>query len=173
MVEMAGVLAIIAVLATMLVPKVLSAINDSRINSTVGSLNAAKSAAATYFGNTGVFTNSTNFDLVLVSGEYLERPFATKMGSGSMVWVTAAPGNGGAGYTFDGVYTNTATANGASQVVECLISNVNIMDAWTLSQRYDGTTLSAANSSSADGKGRVTYTFSSGSGTVYIYLGHR
>ena len=60
MVEMTGVLAVIAILATMLVPKVLSAINDSRLNSTVGSLNAVKSATATYFGNTGIFRSDTN-----------------------------------------------------------------------------------------------------------------
>ena len=172
MVEMTGVLAVIAILATMLVPKVLSAINDSRLNSTVGSLNAVKSATATYFGNTGIFTNASNFDLTLVSLEYLERPFACRIGNGSLVQVVAAPGGPGgtSGYTFDGVTTNTLTA---SAVVECLISNVPIVDAWNLSQRLDGTSLSAASSAANDLRGRVAYNFASGSGTVYVYMGHR
>ena len=171
MVEMTGVLAVIAVLAAMLVPKVLSAINDSRLNAVVGSVNAMKSATATYFSNTGVFTNAANFDLTLVTMEYLERPFTCKVGSGSLVQVASAPGGPSLqGYAFDGINTNTATAN---NVVECLISNVPIADAQQLSLRIDGAGLSASNAAAADYRGRVAYGFSSGSGTVFIYLGHR
>lgn len=170
MVEMVGVLAVIGILAAMLTPKILSSINDSRLNNTVVSLNSVKSAVAAYFSKTGVFTNASNFDLTLVSLEYLERPFACKIGSGSLVQVVNGPGNGTAGYTFDGVTTNTL---GASSVVECLISNVYIADALDLSTRIDGTSLSATNNTTADGRGRVTYGFTSGSGTVYVYLAHR
>jgi len=170
MVEMVGVLAVIAILASMLTPKILSAINDARLNSTVGSLNAVKAATVNYFGKYGNFTNTANFDNLLVSLEFLERPFDCRLGSGADVQVVSGPGAAGAGYKFDGITTNTASAG---VVVECLISNVYIADAWDLSRRIDGDSLSATNSSTADTAGRVVYSYATGKGTVYIYMAHR
>ena len=66
-----------------------------------------------------------------------------------------------------------SSISNAATVVECLLSNVAIADAWELSRRIDGDSLSAANGSSTDDKGRVAYNYANGSGTVYIYIGHR
>lgn len=170
MVEMVGVLAVIAVLAAMLTPKILSAVNDARINSTVSSLNAVKGATVNYFSKYGNFTNMTSFDNLLVTLEFLERPFDCRVGSGADCQVVSGPGFAGLGYKFDGVTTNTASAG---VVVECLISNVYIADAWALSLQMDGAALSATNNSTADTSGRVEYNFSSGKGTVYVYMAHR
>jgi prepilin-type N-terminal cleavage/methylation domain-containing protein len=170
LVEMVGVLAIIAIMASMLTPKIFSAVNEARLNNTVGSLDSIKTATVNYFGKYGNFTNTTDFDMTLVALEFLDRPFACRIGTGGDVQVVSGPGAGGLGYKFDGVTTNTAAA---SAVVECVLSNVAVADAWELSRRIDGDTLSASNGSSADTRGRVVYTNSAGLGLVYVYVAHR
>ena len=170
MVEMVGVLAVIAIMAAMLTPKIMSSINDARLNSTQGSLDATKAAVVNFYSKYGSFTNQLNFDQLLVTLEYLERPFDCRIGSGSDVQIVAGPGAGGFGYKFDGINTNTATAG---NVVECAITNVPIADAQALSVLIDGAALSASNQITSDLRGRVVYSFSSGSGMVYVYLAHR
>ena len=171
LVEMVGVLAVISILASMLVPKIFSAINDARLGSTVGSIDGLKSATVSYYSKYGTLPITNSFDGMLVSSEFLERPFDCKIGVGDLVQGVAGPaGPTGAGYKLDG--TVGLTSNAAT-VVQCLISNVAIADAWELSKRVDGDSLSAANASSADDKGRVAYSFTSGSGVVYVYIGHR
>lgn len=170
MVEMVGVLAVIAIMAAMLTPKIMSTINDARLNATAGSLDATKAAVVNYYSKYGSFTNQLNFDTMLVTLEFLERPFDCRIGNGSDVQVVAGPGAGGYGYKFDGVNTNTASAG---SVVECAITNVAIADAQQLSLSIDGMALSATNLTTSDLRGRVVYSFTSGSGIVYVYLAHR
>lgn len=170
LIEMVGVLAVIAILAALLVPKIFSAINDSRFSSTVSTLNSCKTATMSYFGKVGQFTTTNNFDAVLVSGDYLERPFAAKLGTGGSMQVVAGPGGAGAGYALDGV--TSATTN--SMVVQCVITSVPIADAVELSKRIDGDSLSASNLTAADNSGRVVYAAPSGGNTdVYVYMAHK
>ena len=180
LIEMVGVLAVIALLAAILVPKVFSAINNARYSNTVSSLNAVKTAAVDYFGKYGRFgeiggakfstTSSNAWDKVLVAENFLERPFDTRLGDTPTIKVVTSsgttPGTGNC-FALNGV---NAIPDG-STVVVATIANVLAVDAWELSKRVDGEALSATNSTSACTLGRVTYP--AGGGTVTIYLVHR
>src|SRR5687767_9385228 len=53
LIEMIGVLAVIAILASMLIPKIFEAINSSRINNAVQSYNTIKTAVMDHYGKYG------------------------------------------------------------------------------------------------------------------------
>src|SRR6266571_1834214 len=53
LIEMIGVLAVIAILASMLIPKIFEAINSARINNTVQSYNSIKTAVLDHYGKYG------------------------------------------------------------------------------------------------------------------------
>jgi len=94
LVEMIGVLAIVAILASLLVPRVFSAINRAKINSSVLSVNTIKSAVIEAYSETGSFTdaggnaldpsdlsNVTPFDdTVLLTRQLIDKPFTCKIG---------------------------------------------------------------------------------------------
>ena len=96
LVEMIGVLAIIAILASLLLPRIFSAINDARVTSAALAVNSVRSAAMTHFGKYGRFgdvNGSAITDLttpaatnwaqeVLLRGGFLEKPFETKISDG-------------------------------------------------------------------------------------------
>jgi len=187
LIEMIGVLAVIAILAALLVPKVFSAINDARINGTCISCDTVKTAIADHYGKYGKFdqvfgTNAlptpiAGYDTnILMPEGLLDKPFIAKVAGGdpqassNLELVTGANANGGAGYRLDGV--NVGTSN-AQYVVEAVLSQVAAADAKDLNDRIDGTALGAA-AGQADNRGRVEYgSASNGTTTVYIYLTHR
>lgn len=198
LVEMIGVLAIIAVLAAMLVPRVFSAINDSRINSAVMSYNGVKSAAMMYFGKYGKFgkgggatlvlatdTNAAaSWDKVVLLGDgLLEKPFQVKVGDSSTVQVvasvaaTTAATASNAAYNLDGSTTAPSVENEASGgqfVIEAIITGVSQDDARDLNTRIDGSDATLGETSAGvDTKGRVKYDTSAGPGTVHIYVAHK
>src|SRR5438105_9877639 len=53
LIEMIGVLAVIAILASMLIPKIFEAINSARINNTIQSYNSIKTAVLDHYGKFG------------------------------------------------------------------------------------------------------------------------
>jgi len=170
LIEMVGVLAVIAILAALLVPKIFAAINDSRFSNTVATLNSCKTATMSYFGKAGQFPSTNAFDQLLVASDYLERPFATKLGTSGFMQVVVGPGAGGQGYVLDGATTNATAAN---MVVECVISNVPAADAVELSTRVDGLSLSTNSLTAGENLGRVSYAPPAGSPlvtTVYVYM---
>jgi prepilin-type N-terminal cleavage/methylation domain-containing protein len=180
LIEMVGVLAVIALLAAILVPKVFTAINNARYSNTVSSLNAVKTAATDYFGKYGRFgeiggakfnTASSNaWDKVLVAENFLERPFDTKLGDTPAIKVVTSSGTtAGSSYCF--ALNGVDVIPTGSSVVVGTVENVLPADALELSKRMDGDTLSATNTAVADTLGRVTYP--AGAGTVTIYLMHR
>src|SRR6266542_3630066 len=106
LIEMIGVLAVIAILASLLIPKIYEAINNARINNAALSYNTVKSALADHYAKFGSLTSSngtvitagtgeaTNFDKVLITEAFLDKPFNVKIGTGSYVEVvTGLAGN--------------------------------------------------------------------------------
>jgi prepilin-type N-terminal cleavage/methylation domain-containing protein len=191
LIEMVGVLSIIAILAALLVPRVMAALNDARLNNVVSSYNAVKSAAITYYGKYGTFANTngtaltlgslnaTNWDArVLLSEGLLERPFGPRIGDAAYVQVVAAPADGtvavtgaNSAYSLDGGTTGNDVADGTF-VVECVVKTTELTDARELSRRIDGDSLSTTNGGS-DKVGRVKYDFGTAkSGDLHMYVAH-
>ena len=106
LIEMIGVLAVIAILASLLIPKIYEAINNSRISNAALSYNTVKTALADHYAKWGSLTSSngtvitagtgeaTNFDKVLITEGFLDKPFQVKIGSGSYIQVVAGSGAG-------------------------------------------------------------------------------
>src|SRR6266404_8833834 len=95
LIEMIGVLAVIAILAAVLIPKVFEAINNARVNNAAMSLNAIKTACVDHYAKFGSFpvdgtttpptaltTPYVGFDTILVKEGLSDKPFAVKIGDG-------------------------------------------------------------------------------------------
>ncbi len=192
LVEMVGVLGVIAVLAGLLIPKMFASLNEARINEAVTGYNAIQSASTTYFGKYGRFggiegaayasgTTVTNWDsAVLMVERLIDKAFIPRLAelvnvvvSDCVASTTTTTGSNSA-YDLDGNTSyNTNDAFGA-KLVECVLFNVALEDAWELSRRVDGPSMSAATKTTAqDLKGRVKYEFTGGTGTVRIYVAHK
>jgi prepilin-type N-terminal cleavage/methylation domain-containing protein len=211
LVEMIGVLAIIAILTSLLIPKIFQVINDAKISNALVSYNSAKAAAAAHYGKWGGFreANGTaissypreDWDDVLVSGGYLETPFAVKIGNGqqgatsgsrlrvvdissltSSSSVTAGDSDTSGSYCLT-ENTNTTSVphvdTTGSYLVEAVIPGVSIQDAVELNRRIDGAAAGFGqqtwtNNVTADFTGRVKWQKGSGGeATVYMYIAHR
>lgn len=83
LVEMIGVLAIIAILAVVIVPKVFAAISSSRVNSTIVSVDAVKTATTDFIAKYGVLPTTggnARFDDLLRTAGFMDERFASKLG---------------------------------------------------------------------------------------------
>jgi type II secretory pathway pseudopilin PulG len=192
LIEMIGVLAVIAILASLLIPKVVGSINDARVNGVCVSLATLRTAAVEHMGKYGQLnalfgTNSltgsggivvANYDTqILIPEGLLDKPFSTPIGSSAVVQLVAGgseasgafhPGGSSGGYWLDGT-ASTSTTN-EQFVLEAVISGVSARDAKSLNDLLDGPALGAV-PGAADGAGRVEYVApASGATTVYIYL---
>ena len=155
LIEMVGVLAVIAILAALLVPKIFAAINDSRISSAVSGVNACKTATMTYFGKTAAFPLTTTtdaasilatrFDQVLVDEKLMDQLLSCKIAeTASSARVTpitaaadaAAVAGDGTCFSLDGVTPITGV-----KVVYIKLEGVTASDAKELSRRSTGKTL--------------------------------
>ena len=186
LVEMIGVLAVIAVLAGLLVPRVFSAIGQSRINTAALGYNSLKSASLLYFGKYGKFadvggvagTNSANWDAgVLLPEGFIEKKFETQLAATTTVALVAASASGavvvGTAGTYDLGNTGLNSAIGTS-VIEAVLTGVSADDAKELNDRIDGAALGATTGSSSDLKGRVKYDIATGTtGAVHLYIAHK
>jgi len=194
LIEMIGVLAVIAILASLLIPKVFEAINDARVNSAAVGCNTVKTAVTYHFAKFGTLLSNggvalttgvgaaTNFDKVLVSEGYLDKAFIVKIGDGSAnTRIEIVPGQSSAtaatpsntAYDLDGIVSTPLNDAGpaGSSVVQAVITGVAEIDAKDLNDRLDGASLGVALGNS-DAKGRVKYA-AGATTTVYIYLTHR
>jgi len=188
LIEMIGVLAVIAILASMLIPKIFEAINNSKINNAAVSYNTVKTALADHYAKFGSLLSSngtvfatgtyaaTNYDKMLVAEGFLDKTFQVKIGTtNTHVQVVTTQASGATPCTTDSAYDLDGTGgNDASGgvVVEAVITGVTENDARDLSLRLDGDALSTAATGADDLLGRVKYALGSPT-TVYIYVTHR
>ena len=201
LIEMIGVLAVIAILAAMLIPRVFSAIADAKINNAVVSTETIKTALADHYGKYGKFdaiygtngitvpSGATGYPAydqnVLMPEGLIDKIFQTRLGTNWTVQVRACntlgatPSTTDQSYSLDGYGTNNAAGQ---YVLEAVIFGVAEADAQAISARIDGAPTPSAQSltqgqigAADDTLGRVKYAKgTSGSPTaVYIYLTHR
>jgi len=186
LVEMIGVLAIVAILASLLVPKVFNAINRAKINSTAMVLNTVKAAVTEAYGERGQFTlvdgsildasaapfasGILDYDAnVLVPGDYMTQEFTCKVGveDGTDVHaVLLAAGGTATSFDLDGDGVTT-DVDADQWVVWASIPNVSARDARELSLTVDGPDLTAALNVN-DTEGRVLYDTTTEVVQVYI-----
>jgi type II secretory pathway pseudopilin PulG len=93
LIEIIGVVAVIAILAAVLTPRVVSVIARGKVNATAQSLGSLKSATADYIGKNGSLpqrsgTGATNaavaagrFDADLITGGFTEKLFSCSVGN--------------------------------------------------------------------------------------------
>ncbi|MFT5467001.1 MAG: prepilin-type N-terminal cleavage/methylation domain-containing protein [Verrucomicrobiales bacterium] len=166
LVEMIGVLAVVAILAAMLIPKIFETINTARVSGAASAIQTVKTAVANHYSKYGSFVDSTgtlfvpsatlatdspdsdSFDTtVLLSEGMLERRFAVKIGNQlstnrvriRQVVVAADPASiaaDSAAYDLDG--DGDVTTNDGALVCECVITGVSAADARDLKQNIDG-----------------------------------
>jgi type II secretory pathway pseudopilin PulG len=179
LIEMIGVLAVIAILAALLIPKVFSAINDARVNNACVSIETIKTAVADHYGKygridaqfgTNAIAMGTNYcNAILMPEGLIDKPFAVKIGTAdspnTLIQIVNGGGTlgGSGGYSLDG--SGTVTTPTGTMVVEAKIDGVAVQDAKDLDTRIDGTALGST-------AGRVQYSTNSPT-TVYVYISHR
>ncbi|MBI3871426.1 MAG: prepilin-type N-terminal cleavage/methylation domain-containing protein [Verrucomicrobia bacterium] len=200
LIEMIGVIAIIAILAAVLVPKVMNAIARSKVSGTSLVFNALKTAVADYYSRSNSFplrsgtgaadtaTPTGRFDADLVAAGFIDKLVGVPIGSTAttgalttrthvrvLAAVAAAAVNptaaaGGDNFDLD---SNAATADftAGQNVVSLMIPQVAIADAIVLNSIIDGVVNSGT---AADRVGRCIYSAAAaGTVTVYIYLAHQ
>jgi len=100
LVEMIGVLAIVAILSSLLVPRVFQAISDAKVNNAASRCTTTKAAVANYYGRYARIAGTNGSDLgisgtpgtiyedwdlkCLVTEGYLDQPLAVGVGNGLM-----------------------------------------------------------------------------------------
>lgn len=187
LIEMIGVLAVIAILASLLIPKVFSAISDARVNGFCVSVDTVKAAVADHYGKYGrmdaLFGTNTgavnlpnggiaaNYDTtVLIPEGLMDKPFASSISSATatnaILQLCNNNGNAGNGYQLDGLNTTT----NVTHLIQAVLYNVTQADAQAINDRIDGPTLGVP--TGTDDRGRVCYAppFPT---TVYVYVTHR
>lgn len=199
MVEMIGVLSVIAILSSMLVPKVFETITSAKINATASNYSTVKTALIDHYAKFGSFASSngiaftppsggvSHYDFYLVAEGLLERPFDAKIGDGGAITLRATTASatavnvGSSGTAANSAYwlsgtgaTNSNETGTGSYVVECVLTNVPVQDAVVLNERVDGPQLGTTSLTVGDSRGRVKYAApTAGVTTIYMYLAHR
>ncbi|MGC8742369.1 MAG: type II secretion system protein [Verrucomicrobiia bacterium] len=187
LIEMIGVIAILSILFSLLIPKIFDAIEDSKIDVILKTYDTVKSAVATHIAknngkivdrNGNLITYSRTVDSELVAQGFLSGRIADKIGIGSTnplyTWLGIGVIDGQLtqwDFNGDGVID---LKDDSDRIVKIKIGSLPRKIAWQVSKRIDGETLSATDINSADTKGSVIYGASHGSGDVitevFIYI---
>lgn len=187
LIEMIGVLAIIAILAALLLPKVFNAINEARINNASVSIQTMKTAITDHYGKYGslAVSNTTplttfpvvGFDTVLIGEGLIDKLFTVKICTNGVVQLSSTGGNEstiGPGFNLGGgVNTVPTNPGGQTVVAEVVLPGVAQQDAYDLKAQIDGSGFETTNAvTAAESSGMVEYDAPSTSGitTVYVYL---
>ena len=178
LIEMIGVLAVIAILAAVLIPKVFDAINNSRINNAAVTCQTVKTAIADHYAKFGTLPvdgrnpaslvpitvfPETSYDKILLAETFLDKPFAVKIGDGIdannnvvlAVATGATPTIANHDFNLDGdaAVDTAATAH----VVAAVITGTSLEDARALDRLIDGPALSYTGTTQTDMRGRVKF----------------
>src|SRR5258706_4285646 len=151
LIEMIGVLAVIAILASLLIPKILNAINDAKINNAVVSYNTIKTHCMEHYGKYGKFAGAGGAALTLPVEQFeitsllpdnlIDKPWNVKIGDGLFdathgrirIFTTAMTAASvvtiSDGYSFDGSGTVTNEVAPNSAILEAVITGVPEADA--------------------------------------------
>lgn len=170
LIEMVVVLAIIAVLATIVVPRGVEAYHRSQLDSVITAARTLQTADTQYMTRHNVLPASIN--ALITDGELNSDPTSNiKIGTAPTFQQKAGNLAAGtaAGYDLNGDGTKDTGAN--DTINELVLSSVSPSDANALSLAIDGSANTSA-LNSADTKGRVVYpAIAAGStGKVYIFL---
>ena len=202
-IELIGVLAIIAILTALLLPRlsrnpnqagipdVLPAVNEAHITEAVfavQSLEAAVTAHLAQFGSLGSFNGTPasvsgtydKFSQVLLSEGIIERPFDLRLGTNSFLRLVNVSGLAattpvdGLNGAYDLNGQGKNNVVGAAYVVEAVIPGVTEGEARALNDRLDGPRLGAP-PGSEDLLGRVIYDKAGADGRteVHIHIFHK
>jgi len=183
---MIGVLSIITILAGLLLPKVSSAIADAKIDGTAASYESIQAAVESHYGkylayNSLFGTNQLTVPIsgydtnVLLTEGLLDHAFVPKIGGPNAVVqvVAASAADYSMGYYFDGASNGAASTANMQYVVECVLTNVNLQDAFYLSRAVDGPTMTPGMDGLTDTAGKITYNPTLNGGTVRMYVDGR
>jgi len=181
---MIGVLAVIAILASLLVPKIFESIANAHMSQTVLSCQTIKTAVMEHYAkflsiassngvaNLSFVPNSpnppsfTNFDSVLLAEGLIDKPFAPKIGSSATIQLVDISGLAS---STQAKFKNSGGSNGAydldgggdkndvtgTVLVEAVIYDVSQADAQALNNIIDGPTLGEAASTGTPDKDDV------------------
>lgn len=200
LIEMIGVIAIIGILATVLVPKVMNAVARSKVNGTALAYNNLRTVVTDYYARSNAFparagtgvadtaTATGRFDADLVAAGILDKLVSTPIGNPAVTGalntrphvrslaavssgaVNPTTANGGNNFDLD---ANTATADfvAGQMVVSLMIPRVTISEAIQLNKLIDNVENTG---NAADRVGRCIYSAAAGGTvTVYLYLSHQ
>jgi len=197
---MIGVLAVIAILASLLVPKIFESINNAHMSQTVLSCQTIKTAVLEHYakylslassnGNNLTFAGgggnnpptSTGFDQVLLAEGLIDKPFSPMIGTTSTVQVVDISQVNqnkplGGAYDLDG--DGNVDVLGANYLVEAVIYGATQADARAINDVIDGAALGELvhpRGQAVDEVGRVVYNNGSGPNSavfeVHIYITH-
>lgn len=195
LVEMIGVLAVVAILVSLILPRLFDAIGLAHVTATVSSVMTMKNAAMTYYGRYGRFGSQTGQALtstndpaaldwgtqVLLKGGFVENRFRTPIAQTSVVRLRpilsagTAPTTGNSAYNLDGFDPAVNDSREGRWVVEAFLEAVSIPHAQQLNLRIDGeaSTLADDVTHHRDTQGRVKFDASGTTCDVLIYLAHR
>src|SRR5439155_8835528 len=169
LIEMIGVLAVIAILASMLIPKIFESINSARINNAAVTCNTVKTSIADHYAKAGtlpVDASGANpvvlalpveqYDHVpLLKEGFLDKPFAVKIGDGvinnantrvrafdssGLTLASVVTAAADTGFNLDGDGGNLNDVVG-SVAIEAVITGVTSSDAVDFNNRVDGPAL--------------------------------
>ena len=143
LIEMIGVLAIVAILSAVVLPKIFDAMETSRVNSTMVNINAVRVATTDFvktYGTIPLTNNRSRIDDLLAAAGFFDQRFTAKIGSQADPYAAA-----GAAWTFNqstGVWTSTggASQNNRTRVIALTSNTTNPETAAGRNYQFDGTT---------------------------------